>query len=140
MIYPYLYRKDCINITNGYILDHDDTSINDDDHNNDNDKDKEDENYWKYGRLGQFNRKHYISIVIKEKAYLTVNGYIRNKINYKLLSNSIPNEIIKLLFNIYFDDENELNKLLPSPPPIQQDRMMCKGGPACCIGDHLNMT
>ena len=29
MIYPYLYRRDCKNITNGIILDHDDTSVGD---------------------------------------------------------------------------------------------------------------
>eukprot|EP01084_Bolivina_argentea_P235905 396816_1 len=132
MMYPYLYRKECVNITNGILLDHDDISVGTMDVNNS----KDSFGYWKYGRLGQFNRKQFVFLVAKQKSNMLINGFVRNKIK-----NQVPNDIINILFQHYFSVEDKLKELSPTPPPAQQIGSMCKGQPAqCCIGDHINFT
>ena len=130
MMYPHLYRTDCKQITNGFILDHDDISVGLDDND-------QDDNYWKYGRLGQFNQKHFVNVVMRDKYELIIGGFIRNYSQRN--KQMIPNDIVNMIFASYFNVEDIIQKeLSPEPPRISKGIAECKGGPHCCVGDHIN--
>eukprot|EP01084_Bolivina_argentea_P209101 356267_1 len=134
MMYPQLYRQDCSNITNGMILDHDDTSVGDEiqdkvQRNELNSSENENEqininflgftgnvsavmpveksNYWTYGRLGQFKTEHFISVVLKTKYKLIVVGYIRKNAQQIL----IPREVVEIIADTFFNDASILEDI-----------------------------
>eukprot|EP01084_Bolivina_argentea_P235906 396817_1 len=136
MMYPYLYRKDCINITNGMMLDHDDISVGDKvDVINEKDSCQNKSDYWTYGRLGQFDTSHFVSIILKPRYELIVMGYIRQNIEENV---NIPTVIIGVVKDLYFNDVSILTDIGPQAPKVKQDKARCKYGPACCVGDHIN--
>ena len=137
MLYPDTYRRECGEITNGVLLDHDDISVGDE-YKSVDDKDEESVSYWKYGKLGQFNKKHYVDIVMREEVDLLLTGYLK-MVNDDKKEMVLPNDIYKLLFEIYFNVEVEMKELSASPPAVVQDSGGCKYGAMCCVGDHINL-
>eukprot|EP01084_Bolivina_argentea_P239208 402072_1 len=125
MLYPKIYQTECPKITNGIIVDHDDISINDNDT----------ENYWKYGKPGQFNQKYYVNVILKEKMYSFAMGYVRENYSKEL----IPKDVFDTVFTYYFDEDHEKKQLTPTPPPLSRQLAPCKMDPAsvCCVGEHM---